>query len=264
MAKIKEKLSTVKIKLIILILFLLFSVSCIAVPPAPTIKNQQISTLENASFDNHSPENYQSKLKTIAIERLKLADEYRKATGEIAKKNVLEKARIKFIASIDKDIFPFWYGTDWDFYGTTEKPGEGKIACGYFVTTVLRDAGISLNRVSLAQQASENIIKSLTTAPFIQRYHNAGIENFVEEVKKEGSGLYIVGLDFHVGFILQDNGKVYFIHSSYIEPSEVIREEAVKSAVLANSKYRVIGKISGDDQLIIKWLNQTSIPTLKR
>jgi hypothetical protein len=122
---------------------------------------------------------------------------------------------------------------------------------------------LRLNRVSLAQQASENIIKSLTAASFIKRFHNAPIGKFVDEVKKSGPGLYVVGLDIHVGFILNDGEEIYFIHSSYVEPSEVIREKAVESQILSSSRYRIIGKISADDQLIIKWLNQTAIPTLR-
>lgn len=210
---------------------------------------------------NLSKENYALKLTSLAVERRKLAEEHRKAAGN--KQEVLEKARRVFVSSIEQNIFPFWYGTDWDFNGTTETPREGKIACGYFVTTVLRDAGLRLSRVSLAQQASENIIKSLTTAPFIKRFHNTPIEKFVGEVKKSGAGLYIVGLDIHVGFILNNGEEIYFIHSSYVEPSEVIREKAIESPILNSSRYRVIGKISADDQLITKWLNQTAIPTLR-
>jgi hypothetical protein len=208
-----------------------------------------------------SNESYASKLKSLATERQKLAEEYRTAAGN--NQAMLEKARRVFVSSIDQNIFPFWYGTDWDFNGVTETPREGKIACGYFVTTVLRDAGLRLSRVSLAQQASEKIIKSLTTAPYIKRFHNAPIEKFVDEVKNSGEGLYVVGLDIHVGFILNNGEEIYFIHSSYVEPSEVIREKAVESPILSSSKYRVIGNISADDQLITKWLNQTAIPTLR-
>ena len=206
---------------------------------------------------------YQAKLKTIAHEKSQLAAEYR-AANQAAKKAIDQKAQAKFIALIETEIVPFWYGTDWDFYGTTEKPGEGKIACGYFVTTVLRDAGVRVNRVSLAQQASENIIKSLTSEAHIQRFRNQSVEKFVEKIKQSGAGLYVVGLDFHVGFILQDNDETYFIHSSYVEPAEVVREKAVESTVLASSKYRVVGKISGDSQFIVKWLDDSPIPTLKR
>jgi hypothetical protein len=221
---------------------------------------QPKSKVENTPA-NISNEGYASKLKSLVVERQKLAEEYRKA-GE-NKQEVLEKARRVFVSSIDQNIFPFWYGTDWDFNGATETPREGRIACGYFITTVLRDAGLRLSRVSLAQQASENIIKSLTTASFIKRFHNTPIEKFVDEVKKSGAGLYIVGLDIHVGFILNNGEEIYLVHSSYVEPKEVIREKAAESPILSSSKYRVIGKISADDQLMTKWLNQTAIPTLR-
>jgi hypothetical protein len=195
--------------------------------PFCEVQRQPKGRIENAPV-NIPNESYSSKLKSLAVERQKLAEEYRKAGN---KQEVLEKARRVLVSSIDQNIFPIWYGTDWDFSGTTETPREGKIACGYFVTTVLRDAGLRLSRVSLAQQASENIIKSLTAAPFIKRFHNAPIEKFIDEVKKWGAGLYIVGLDIHVGFILNNGEEIYFIHSSYVEPSEVIREKAIESPI---------------------------------
>jgi hypothetical protein len=204
---------------------------------------------------------YQSKLSSIADERIKLADEYRKTLN---KKVVIEKARKALVSSFYNDIVAEWYGTDWDFNGTTETPKVGQIACGYFVSTVLRDAGVRLQRVSMAQQASENIIKSLTTEKFIKRFSNFTIEKFIDDVKKQGEGLYIVGLDVHIGFILHDGENVWFIHSSYGEPSEVVKEKALESVILSSSKYRVTGKISADDNFILKWLKQTAIATVRR
>lgn len=243
-----------KIRLIAFSLALIFAIGCVAQSQTGSVQNKPAIAAN---------ESYQLKLKSIAAERLNLAAEYKKSNNEKSGKEVVEKARENFIASIDRDIFPFWYGTVWDFYGTTETPGAGKIACGYFVSTVLRDAGLKVNRVSLAQQASENIIKSLTTEPFIKRYRNFTLEKFVGEIKKSGKGLYVVGLDFHVGFIYHDGAEVYFIHSSYIEPSYVIKEKAASSPVLDATKYRVVGKISDDDALILKWLNAAPIATVK-
>ncbi len=235
-----------------LIVFVFLMTGCAAQTKSQPVENTPVS------FSN---ENYSEMLKSIETERQKLADEYRQSAN---KKGVLEKARKLLVSSVYNQIVPAWFGTDWDFYGTTETPKQGKIACGYFVTTVLRDAGVRVQRVSLAQQASENIIKSLTTTTFIKRFHNAPIEKFVADVKNQGEGLYVVGLDNHVGFILHDGNEVWFIHSSYIEPSEVIKEKAVESPILTASKYRVLGKISADNQFILKWLNQTSIPTYRR
>jgi hypothetical protein len=205
--------------------------------------------------------NYLSKIDSIKTERQNLAKEYRNSSN---KKIVIEKARKAFVSSIYKDIFPEWYGTDWNFYGTTQTPKVGQIACGYFVSTVLRDAGAKVQRVSMAQQASENIIKSLTSAKFIKRFSNFKIEKFIDDVKSQGEGLYVVGLDVHVGFILDDGENVWFIHSSYGEPSEVVKEKALESVILSSSKYRVTGRISADDNFILKWLNQTAITTVRR
>lgn len=238
--------------LLVLLILALFSTGCAAQTKPQSVENAPV---------NFSDQNYQTKLKSIETKRLELANEYRQSANKQA---VLEKAQKALVSAIYNEIFPAWYGTDWDFYGTTEIPREGKIACGYFVTTVLRDAGVKVQRVLLAQQASENIIKSLTTSPFIKRFHNVKIETFVADVKTFGEGLYVVGLDVHVGFILHDGDEVWFIHSSYGEPSEVIKEKALESVILSSSKYRVLGKISADNQFVLKWLNQTSIPTYRR
>ena len=244
-----------KSKSAVLILLLIFLNGCKVQSQTAPVANTP---------ENRPAESYDSKLKNVAAKRLNLNEEYKKATSAAARKEILGRARAIFAASIDEDIFPAWYGTDWDFYGTTETPGTGKIACGYLVSTVLRDAGVKVNRVTLAQQASENIIKSLTTEPFINRYRNVSLAKFTAEIEKLGAGLYVVGLDFHVGFLYHDGAEVYFIHSSYVEPSETIREKAASSPVLEATKYRVVGKISDDDALILKWLNQTIIPTIKR
>jgi hypothetical protein len=73
-------------------------------------------------------------------------------------------------------------------------------------------------------------------------------------VEDWGEGLYVVGLDIHVGFIVNAGGEVYFIHSSYVEPYAVVKEKAIESKILATSKYRVLGKISADHAFIEKWL----------
>jgi hypothetical protein len=184
-----------------------------------------------------------------------------RAANSGEKSAALDRAREAMIRSAYYDLFEFWYGTPWDFYGTTETPGQGKIACGYFVTTVLRDLGLKVQRAKLAQQASENIIRSLTADAYIKRYRLKPINDFVEEVRKAGPGFYIVGLDVHVGFIINVDDEVYFVHSSYMDPLCVIKERALESKILTASKYRVVGKISADDELVLKWLRGDQFAT---
>ena len=41
----------------------------------------------------------------------------------------------EFLRNITQEVFSYWYKTQWDFNGITQTPQQGKIACGYFVTT---------------------------------------------------------------------------------------------------------------------------------
>jgi preprotein translocase subunit Sss1 len=207
-----------------------------------------------------SVHNYKHVLARLEAERLRLSSRFQTASPT-DRTAVIAEARTLITKSIYEDLFPAWYGTGWDFNGTSEVPQQGKIACGYFVSTVLRDAGWNVERVRLAQQASENIILSLTTDPFVKRFRRVPIGEFVNAVKESGAGIYIVGLDVHVGFIVNTGSDVYFIHSSYAEPYVVLKEKAMESGILASSKYRVLGNISADERLIRDWLTGKAIPT---
>jgi hypothetical protein len=158
-----------------------------------------------------------------------------------------QEVKTFFISTIKNKIFPYWYGTRWSYSGTTETPGKGSVACGYFVTTVLRDAGFTLNRTKLAQMPSEEMIRSLVDEKYIQSWSNISIETFVSKIKKSGKGVYIIGLDTHTGFVLYDEKGVQFIHASGSYPFCVVNEKALSSRVLKKSKYRVVGKISADE-----------------
>jgi hypothetical protein len=179
---------------------------------------------------------------------------YREAQSEPARTLVRDKAREEIARSVASSIAPFWLGTPWDFNGATETPAVGTIACGYFVTTVLRDAGFNLERVLLAQEPSETIIMNLVGSGSVRRFSDAPFDDFIRSVEEWGHGLYMVGLDIHVGFIVYDTDGIFFIHSSYREPLCVVRERAEESSILAASHYRVLGKLTGDDELIVKWL----------
>jgi hypothetical protein len=157
------------------------------------------------------------------------------------KKKKLPATQRKLISYITDSLLPCWYGTPWDYNGTTEIPGQGKIACGYFVTTTLRDAGMKINRVKMAQCVSQNLLYDLCTN--FKKFSNKSLEYFVNEIEKSGYGLYIVGLDNHTGYIYHDGKEVWFIHSGVLPPRCTLKEKAITSETLRRSAYRVVGRI---------------------
>ncbi len=174
------------------------------------------------------------------------------------KKHIYDKDRNKYFLQagqllhhlVADSFYHYWEGTPWEFYGKTQCPGQGAIACGYFVSTVLQDAGVPVDRIDLAEIASENMIKKLVLPKSIQHFVPFDLEKFIADIKTKGDALYVIGLDYHTGFISCEKGEVWFIHSSGFVKKEV----ALYSPTLMYNRYGVTGCISSDTTLLKRWL----------
>lgn len=204
---------------------------------------------------------YAASVERLARRRVELASEHARARTADARAEVLSRAREALLSAIDGELFPAWLGTPWEFHGTTETPGEGAIACGYFVSTVLRDAGLRVERVRLAQQASELIVKTLSPSSEILRFRNRRIEEVLAAVRERGDGLYVVGLDFHVAFLRIAGDRAELCHSSVFEPVAVVCEPAAEAQGMV-SRYHVVGRLFTDRQLL-DWLGERPIATVR-
>ena len=213
-----------------------------------------ISESPYQKFKRYTPGSYEAKLFDLKDSRAHLLTVFENEKTIQGKFDMIDYAKMDLTDLIEKELFPHWYDTQYDFYGTTETPGSGKIACGYFVTTVLRDIGVPIQRVKMAQAASETMIKNLVNEDLIQRFNRVPIKKFVYAVEDMGAGLYIVGLDTHAGFLYYDGVELRMIHSTGRRPKRVINEKAITSPTLIKSKYRVVGKVSDDEDLIKGWL----------
>lgn len=202
---------------------------------------------------------YSALLKDIGAKRKRLQAKYQQARTKAQQDSILGEAGDLLFSSLADHIFPAWDGTPWAFNGTSETPGEGEIACGYFVATTLRDAGFQLPRVLLARQPAEYIIQNLVEKDQIRRYSKVDIKKVEREVRAWGKGVYIAGLDLHVGFIVNKGRDLSFVHSSYYNPPLCVVSEPIDSSnPLADSNYRVIGKL--DTTAVLHWLLGEKIP----
>ena len=114
--------------------------------------------------------------------------------------------------------------------------------------------GVVLDRIRLAQEPSEVLIRSLIDSKSIKRFSDVSIEEFLAAIREWGKGLYVVGLDMHVGIVVFDDMGLRFIHSTYVEPACVVLEDAEKSVILTGSRYRVLGRLSADQYFVLAWL----------
>ena len=194
---------------------------------------------------------YEDLISSVENQRAIFQKEYEEA-DESARDKISERAETYLLKTITTDFFKQWDGTEWDFNGTTRTPRKGKIACGYFITTILSDAGFKIPRVKWAQQASEYYITRFSSD--VQRFSNQTPESMKSYFLKRPDGLYIAGLDNHVGFVYKSGDEVTFTHASYYDPKIGVQtEQLIGDNPFAKSAYRVVGRLL-DKEMVQKWI----------
>ena len=196
---------------------------------------------------------------SIESKRLAFHSDYI-ATDSFGKARVIESARSYLLDRLALDILPAWHGTKWDFNGTTRTPKQGSIACGYFVNTVLQDAGFRLPRIKWSQMAAEPI--TVKTCHVMKRFRDRPVGEVEAWLRAQGDGLYKVGLDSHVGFIVVRDGLARFVHSNHYQREVGVMSEPLEgNNPLSHSHYRIVGRLLGD-AMMIAWITGADLTTL--
>ncbi len=197
---------------------------------------------------------YEEVKKTIEARRKEFSIKYNQSDS-IYKHELLEKIKDYWISTINMGLYAQWKDTPWDFNGATTKPGQGNIACGFFVATLLQDMGLKVNRRKLSVVTSSQLMKSLAPNQPLKNLSHLDYPGFNQKLNEYGKGVYIIGLDFHTGFIVNDGHENWFIHSNYIARKGVTKETVMQSQALVSSDTRWMISLTGDDNFLKRWLN---------
>jgi len=207
---------------------------------------------------NEVNERYLKICSNLDSSRQALALELQRATTKDAKSKIYDRARTLLIKTFSDSLFVCWYGTEWDFNGTTTKPRQGEIACGYFVTTLVRDAGFKIDRVALAQCASQSMIYTLCPDEGIKIITGGQVAKVKEHLLSKDDGIFIIGLDTHTGFVVKKGTDLQVVHSNYTMASDGVMSEPFDGATVINyNNYFVIGDFLNSDTTIKNWINGT-------
>jgi hypothetical protein len=119
------------------------------------------------------------------------------------------------------------------------------------------DVGFQIPRVKWAQSASEVFIQKLAPKN-LKRFTDSPLSEVKKYLFTAGDGLYLVGLDTHVGFVLVEGKSISFIHSNYYYPEVGVMKEAISTKnPLNDSHYRVFGKLL-TDEMVVNWLEDAA------
>lgn len=203
----------------------------------------------NLAIGQDTKSTYSSNLNKLKLKRIELSNMESSDSS-------LQNSSLVLYEALTNTIFTAWYGTPWDFNGISNTPGEGEIACGYFVSTTLKHAGFNLNRYKLAQQASKTITTAVCGKKHIKT--TTTIDATLAYFKGFTNELFIVGIDYHIGFIQVENSIPYFVHADFIN-DKVVKEKAANSEAFKYATIYVIGQVTNNDELMRRWLKQMKI-----
>lgn len=210
-----------------------------------------------------TPEVYTVLSDDLEVHRKRLGQAYQKAKTDAERNQVLLETRFLLEQSLVR-LMRCWLGTPWDFNGTAHEPGGGKVACGYFVSSVMQDAGFKVEWAPLAQQPSQNILGTFVPREDMTLKVGVEYDDFLDAAMAAGPGIYIVGLDRHVGFmVVTEENEMRFIHSSGSTPRKVVDEGRAEAHVLQRSYYRVTGNLTANQTLLQNWLMGRPFKTRK-
>lgn len=230
-------------------LFLLMACFCLYSCSDPGTQQAELPNRQTAT----TAKTYEQLKKEITGQRKKFLARYTVAAD---KNKLLAEVKDYWIAALGNDLYKYWEGTPWDFNGTTKKPREGAIACGYFVAGLLQDMGYSLDRVKLSTCPSLTMMKNLAPEQPVLNLSYLSYSDFNERIKKAGKGVFITGLDFHTGFIINDGTETWFLHSNYIGQQGVIKEKITGSEALQASRSRFVILLTEDEAFLERWMKK--------
>lgn len=203
----------------------------------------------------------------VAGERARLGAAWRAATTPAERAAVRDRASRYLAGAMIGRLMPPWLGMPWGLGrdSTATRPHQpGKtIACSYFVGAVLQGAGFQLrDRFRLGQAAALIIQRSLVGgAGKVHRFLSIPPAELAARLATLDDGLYVIGLDVHVGFVVVRGDEVRFVHASYTDDQVVSDEALVAAGAIARSQPRgyfvspvVTFAGAADDWLIERWL----------
>jgi len=240
---------------------LLLIVSCRDQPPI-AIQNSTTGVTETLPF---YPGGGKHPSDSLTYEEVK--SDIRKTRAGLAQKNLPTDSLSSLFTGLLVDrIIPYWYGTPWSFEGHTTIPGEGTIACGYFVSTTLTDMGLNVNRFKLAQQWPEDEAMTLSLNKPLLIVTDTTPQGIITQLKNRlKDGVYFAGLDqSHVGYLLKWKDDLFFIHSNYYMAKGVEMERASESIIFGAFRRIFVAEISTNDMLLKRWVNGTEVKVIIR
>lgn len=216
----------------------------------------------------HDAGAYEAALVKLEGRRQALARRFKAAEDGAGRATVRAEARAVALAAMRDVIFPAWLGMPWGLgpNSTPTRPHQPDtvIACGYFVSSALENLGLKLaTRFSFAQAPALHAQRSLAPAGRdLHVFFSVPGDELARKIAALGEGLYVIGLNNHIGFVDVRGEDVRIVHASYTGEQVVTDEPLATAQVIANSRAAgyFVTPLLQDDRLVEHWLRGEAVP----
>lgn len=221
-----------------------------------------------AAATGHDAAAYEAALARVEARRVALGQRLAAADSGAAREEVRAEARAYVLAAMREVVFPAWMGMAWGLgpNSTPLRPHAAgtEIACGYFVSSVLENVGLRLGtRFTYAQAPALHAQRSLAPdKEDLHRFFSIPGDALARRIAALGEGIYVIGLNNHIGFVDVHGGQVNVVHASYTGAQVVTSEPLATAEVIDNSRAAgyFVTPLFQDDRLIDRWLRGESVP----
>lgn len=249
-------------------LFLLLTLAGCTVEPAAAAV---VADAPEVVTPAHDAAAYEAALARVESRRAGLARKLAASDSGAERAELRAEARAAVKAAIRGTIWPAWSGVPWGLGPNStplrpHQPGT-EIACGYFVSSVLENAGLRLGtRFTYAQAPALQVQRTLApNEADLHRFFSIPGDALARRIAGLGEGIYIIGLNNHIGFVDVEGGEVSIVHASYTGEQKVTREPLATAEVIANSRAAgyFVTPLFHDDRLVDHWLRGEPVPLRK-
>ena len=178
---------------------------------------------------------------------------YRKKRSR--RKAFYRKVERTFLEIFQEALLPLWLGTPWHLYGTAERPHQKPVACGYFVINTLVSMGFVFPERSyhwrnrrdrmkvyeFAKAGASDMAKHFSHKSYL--YFRTP-QKLKKHLQRHGPGLYLLGLSFHVAWLIYDGKQAWLWHSDGRKRARwVKREPLFQSKSVKKSKVWMLARL---------------------
>ena len=225
----------------------------------------------------HDSAAFERTLAEIEMARKNFQRRLNKASCRQEKDAVRAEARQYVVQAIVEKIIPAWLGVPWTMAVIDDglqpnatvpfEAGKG-ISCSWFLVSVLRNAGLRfVSPRAFAGSIAVHFQYALSPRDAdLHRFFHVTPSRLAEKIASLGDGLYVIGLNCHIGFVHVAGDRVRILHSSYISPATVVIEPLIESPAVSASQEAgyVVSPLFQDIRLIDYWLTGNKVPFKRR